>query len=82
MTQPALSRWWVRILAAAEVQNPATSSVGANLLMIGAAELVFEALLLDPKSDRGNTTGLLPLTLRGAQDVAAPAAGQEPGPAT
>ena len=55
--------------------------LGSNLLMIGAAELVFEALLLDPKSEQGNTTGLLPLTLKGEQDVTAPAAGQEPGPA-
>jgi len=37
--------------------------LGSNLLMIGAAELVFEALLLDPQSDRGNTAAILPLTL-------------------
>ncbi|WP_104130533.1 ROK family transcriptional regulator [Cryobacterium sp. N21] len=49
----------------------APAVLGSNLLMIGAAELAFEALLVDPQQDRGNTTGLPLLGFRAA-DTAAP----------
>ncbi|TFD13552.1 ROK family transcriptional regulator [Cryobacterium sp. TMT1-2-2] len=49
----------------------APAVLGSNLLMIGAAELAFEALLVDPQQDRGNTTGLPPLGSKAA-DTAAP----------
>lgn len=58
--------------------------LGSNLLLIGAAELAFEALLLDPQSDRGNTSGPCALSVRAAgsataavsPEIAPPAASQ------
>ncbi|WP_105033740.1 ROK family transcriptional regulator [Cryobacterium aureum] len=44
--------------------------LGSNLLMIGAAELAFEALLLDPQQDQGNTAGLPRLSSRAAETAA------------
>ena len=59
----------------------APAFLGSNLLLIGAAELAFEALLLDPQSDRGNTSGLSPLGVRAAGSVTA-AVSPEIAPAT
>ena len=42
----------------------APALLGSNLLLIGAAELAFEALLLDPQLDRGNTFALPALSAR------------------
>ncbi|WP_104178293.1 ROK family transcriptional regulator [Cryobacterium sp. Y50] len=44
----------------------APALLGSNLLLIGAAELAFEALLLDPQLDRGNTFALSALGARAA----------------
>ena len=42
----------------------APARLGSNLLLIGAAELAFEALLLDPQLDRGNTFARSVLSVR------------------
>jgi predicted NBD/HSP70 family sugar kinase len=44
----------------------APALLGSNLLLIGAAELAFEALLLDPQLDRGNTFAPPALSVRAA----------------
>ncbi|WP_104083208.1 ROK family transcriptional regulator [Cryobacterium sp. Y11] len=49
----------------------APALLGSNLLLIGAAELAFEALLLDPQLDRGNTLGLPALSVKAAGSPAA-----------
>ena len=46
--------------------------LGSNLLLIGAAELAFEALLLDPQLDRGNTFVLPALGVRAAVSARQP----------
>jgi predicted NBD/HSP70 family sugar kinase len=48
----------------------APALLGSNLLLIGAAELAFEALLLDPQLDRGNTFALPVLSVKAAASPA------------
>ena len=49
----------------------APALLGSNLLLIGAAELAFETLLLDPQSESGNSSGLSPLSVRAAGSATA-----------